>query len=130
MGPEREERGMTHDDLLLLLQTYENMSKPLTELLNMSSGLVENLETIVTRLDQCSQKLTDIGGKIEKSLSEGKGQCKLDHQSLGFRIHLAWIASAGVVVAVLGLAYKVVDSLGDLDKLQLIERIAQHMGLT
>ena len=90
MTPPRDERGLTREDILLLMETYDNMVKPLTELLQVSSNILDNVDTIVKRLDKCSEKLADIGSDLGTSLTEGKGQCKLDHEKIGNKVHIAW----------------------------------------
>jgi len=145
-----EDKGLGADGLMLLIRSYENMVKPLTEILQLSGqivmsqkesaecsrdiisqhkAIIRDIETIVSNLSTCSEKMGNVATTMESSFTQNRNSCSSEHASLKNKIHLGWISSGVVVIALISLVIKVFATLNNLEHLRLLVPISKVLGV-
>ena len=148
MGP--GDKGLGPDELMLLIRSYENMVKPLTEILQLSGQIVmsqkesadcgreivaqhqkiiSDIEAVVKNLSACSNTMSSVATAMDTSFLQNRNDCSKEHASLKSKIHIGWVSSGLVMIALIGLVIRVFTAMGNLDELKLIVPIANALGV-
>lgn len=113
---------LSKNDLYILMESYKNNIQLNTTLLEQQKQLMvmndsaiqkqkdlcDTLDTFITNITNCSQKIlennTAILKKIEERTTALSNQVSLEHEKIHNKLYVALLGMVGIVISVLGLA--------------------------
>jgi len=120
------------NDLYIFMESYKNNIQLNTTLLEQQKQLMVmndqaidkqkelciTLESFITNITTCSQKIldnnTEILKKIEEKTTEIKNQASLDSEKIQNKLYIALIGMVGIVISVISLAISFADKFNSL----------------
>ena len=128
-----ENKELSRDDLFLLMQSYKNTVESNTVLLEQQKKLLEQHNVIIEKqkdvtdvLNKVLEKFGTVGdmkGEVLEQLNERHLSCVQDHGSIKQRMIFIYAGIGVVTVSLVGLVITVFN------KMELIEKIAKHLGV-
>ncbi len=112
--------NLTRDDLILLMESYQNMIIMHQTILDQTTHTVEKLDNIITKQDVISTKqgklcvtLDNVAGKLDECASALKDsntsiqthalKSVEDHAKITNKVHLGWVGMGSIIVSLIGI---------------------------
>lgn len=128
-----ENKELNRDDLFLLMQSYKNTVESNTILLEQQKKLLEHQNVIIGKQKEVSISLNkvlekfgmvgDMKGEVLEQINNCHLTCVQDRGSIKQRLIFLYAGMSLVTISLIGLVITVFD------KMDLIEKIAKHLGV-